>query len=417
MNVRLLRLPLNSDTDIVLARKRTRRIAELIGFDSQDQTRITTATSEIARNALEHAKGGTVEFHISSTPLHQQLEIVISDRGPGIARLTDVLDGSVRSVGGMGVGLIGARRLIDDFAIDMAPDGGTRVRLVKQLPRRAPPVDQAAIKRITQTLAADAPANPVEEIQRQNQDMLLQLGELQTRQEELSRINQELQETNRGVVALYAELDDRADHLRRADELKSRFLSNLSHEFRTPLNSILALSRLLLGRVDGELTGEQENKSSTSAAPPKASPNWSTTCSTWQRWPLDRMTGQSSLTRVLLVDDEEVSRYLVRQLLPRGLYEINEAATGTEGLALLRNDPPDIVLLDLNMPGMDGFQVLEQLGQVSDIPAIVLTSLILDDGQRLRLGRAAKILSKSDLSSSMLVAAIGDALGRAGMAA
>ena len=69
------------------------------------------------------------------------------------------------------------------------------------------------------------------------------------------RLNQELQDTNRGVVALYAELDERADHLRRADELKSQFLSNMSHEFRTPLNSILALSRLLLDaqrrRADG----------------------------------------------------------------------------------------------------------------------------------------------------------------------
>ena len=56
------------------------------------------------------------------------------------------------------------------------------------------------------------------------------------------------------MVALYAELDEKADHLRRADEMKSRFLSNMSHEFRTPLNSILALSRLLLDRSDGELT-------------------------------------------------------------------------------------------------------------------------------------------------------------------
>jgi CheY-like chemotaxis protein len=104
-------------------------------------------------------------------------------------------------------------------------------------------------------------------------------------------------------------------------------------------------------------------------------------------------------------------------LLPRGLYEINEAMTGTEGLVLLGNQPPDIVLLDLNMPGMDGFQFLERLSAISEIPAIILTSMILDSGQRRRLDRATKILSKSDLSSSMLVAAIGDALGRARIAA
>ena len=89
---------------------------------------------------------------------------------------------------------------------------------------------------------------------------MAQLQELQDRQEALTQLNQELQDTNRGVVALYAELDERADHLRRADELKSKFLSNMSHEFRTPLNSVLALSRLLLARTDGDLTPEQEKQ-------------------------------------------------------------------------------------------------------------------------------------------------------------
>ncbi len=134
------------------------------------------------------------------------------------------------------------------------------MRLAKLLPKRAPPVRQAELQRIAEALAAEAPADLMEEIRRQNQDMVIQLEELNARQQELSRLNQELQDTNRGVVALYAELDERADHLRRADELKSRFLSNMSHEFRTPLNSILALSRLLLGRTDGELTAEQEKQ-------------------------------------------------------------------------------------------------------------------------------------------------------------
>ena len=76
----------------------------------------------------------------------------------------------------------------------------------------------------------------------------------------MARVNQELEDTNRGVVALYAELDERASHLRRADEIKTRFLSEMSHEFRTPLSSILALSGLLLERADGDLTGEQEKQ-------------------------------------------------------------------------------------------------------------------------------------------------------------
>ena len=74
------------------------------------------------------------------------------------------------------------------------------------------------------------------------------------------RLNAELEDTNRGVVALYAELDEKAERLRRADQMKSRFLSHMSHEFRTPLTSILALSRLLLDGADGKLPAEQQKQ-------------------------------------------------------------------------------------------------------------------------------------------------------------
>ncbi|HET7339828.1 MAG TPA: response regulator, partial [Methylomirabilota bacterium] len=130
--------------------------------------------------------------------------------------------------------------------------------LKRLLPSRVPAVDGPAVARIVADLARQAPADAFEEVQRQNQELLRTLEELRARQDDLVRLNSELEDTNRGVVALYAELDEKADHLRRADELKSRFLSNMSHEFRTPLNAIRALTEVLLRRVDGSLTPEQE---------------------------------------------------------------------------------------------------------------------------------------------------------------
>jgi signal transduction histidine kinase len=85
-------------------------------------------------------------------------------------------------------------------------------------------------------------------------------GELEQRSLELDALRSELEETNRGVVALYAELDVQAEELRRATELKSRFLAYMSHEFRTPIASMQSLCRLLLARVDGPLTPEQERQ-------------------------------------------------------------------------------------------------------------------------------------------------------------
>jgi signal transduction histidine kinase len=98
------------------------------------------------------------------------------------------------------------------------------------------------------------------EFHRQNRELQQALRELRMQEEELARVNQEIEDTNRGVVALYAELDEKVVQLLKADSLKSRLLSNLGHELRTPLNSILALTRLLLAGTDGELTPEQSKQ-------------------------------------------------------------------------------------------------------------------------------------------------------------
>jgi signal transduction histidine kinase len=86
------------------------------------------------------------------------------------------------------------------------------------------------------------------------------LAKLSTMESSVASLSQELTETNYGVVALYKELEDRAEQLREATELKSRFLSYMSHEFRTPLGSIRSISDILLMRMDGPLTQEQEKQ-------------------------------------------------------------------------------------------------------------------------------------------------------------
>lgn len=256
----LLTVAIRYEHDVVLARQRARQIAAFLKFSLGEQTRIATAVSELARNAFEYARSGKVEFWVEGKTAPQILRIKVSDAGPGIPHLSEILDGQYQSNTGMGLGIVGVRRLMDQFQIESVPGQGTTIWLTKLFPKGVTAFMPTAVTTLLGQLAQTHPENPFEEIQRQNQELLRALEELQRRQDELVQLNHELDDTNRGVVALYAELDEKADHLRRADELKTKFLSNMSHEFRTPLNSIHALCRILLDRSDGPLTSEQETQ-------------------------------------------------------------------------------------------------------------------------------------------------------------
>ncbi|SDC51269.1 sensor histidine kinase [Paraburkholderia lycopersici] len=261
MNTPLLRIRLESAQDVAAARRRARELAAGLGFSPLDQTRIASAVSEIARNAFEYAGGGGVTFALDGERPRQALAIEVSDRGPGVRDLAAVLDGTYRSPGGMGLGIAGSRRLMDCFDIRSAAGEGTTVRMARVLPGERARVQGADIERIVRELSRrGAQHDSLEELRQQNRELLAALDELRERQDELARLTQELEATNRGVVALYAELDERAEELRRADMMKTRFLSNMSHELRTPLSSIRALANLLLNRLDGDLSVEQERQ-------------------------------------------------------------------------------------------------------------------------------------------------------------
>jgi anti-sigma regulatory factor (Ser/Thr protein kinase) len=123
----ILTADLRTEQDVVLARQRARQISALLGFDGLEQTRLATAVSEIARNAVQYGGGGRVGFGL--TPHPPMLVVRVSDRGPGVAQLQDVLDGRYHSPTGMGLGLLGARRLTDRFEIESGPGRGNTVTL------------------------------------------------------------------------------------------------------------------------------------------------------------------------------------------------------------------------------------------------------------------------------------------------
>jgi signal transduction histidine kinase/CheY-like chemotaxis protein len=259
MKLKLLTMEIRYEHDVVLARQRARHISAALKFDTQDQTRIATAVSEIARNAFEYAGGGLVDFLIENDG-QRMLLVSIRDKGKGIHNLDEILDGKYVSTTGMGLGMVGAKRLMDHFQVQSEAGKGTVVTLGKAVPAKVSRLANEDLHTLLATIERKPSENPYEELEQQNKELMSTLEELRARQMELAQLNRELDETNRGVVALYAELNDKADFLQRASELKTHFLSNMSHEFRTPLNSVLALSQILLDRMDGELSSEQEKQ-------------------------------------------------------------------------------------------------------------------------------------------------------------
>ena len=211
-----------SDFELAVVRTRAREAAQLVGLESLQQTRLATAVSEIARNAMQHARGGCADFFVeqsASAASGQCLVAQVRDEGPGIADVQAVLAGHLLPSGRMTGGLPGSRRLVDRMRITSTPPGGTVVRLEMNLPRGARPLWAADLNAIARELQRRRPASAVEELQQQNRELL--------------RIHQELQHKQAA--------------LEQADERKNQFVKTLVHELRTPL-STLELSLAILRR-------------------------------------------------------------------------------------------------------------------------------------------------------------------------
>ena len=127
----VIRLPIAGHEDIVLARQKVRDIAVEMGFNLLNQTRIVTAVSELARNIVVHAQSGAMS--IFKTAEREGLRIVFADQGPGIPDIGRALQESYSSVGSLGLGLQGAKRLSDAMEIVSPPGAGTTITITKWL--------------------------------------------------------------------------------------------------------------------------------------------------------------------------------------------------------------------------------------------------------------------------------------------
>jgi signal transduction histidine kinase len=256
----LLRMRLRIEQDVFVVRQLGREVARAVGLETQDQTRVATALSEVGRVMMAEGREAEVVFAIAPNGV-PSLAVAVRNPVPGdAARLAPQL------------GQVG--RLVDTMEVG-DEETGTVVRMLRRLPAYAPKLTPERMNEIRTGLAEHVPGTPLDELNVQNQQLITALDEVRQQRDDLARLNaeleetnrgvmalynqlsEELEETNRGVVALYAELDEKSAQLRAASEAKTRFLANVSHELRAPVTAIIGLGRLLADASSDRLTEEQ----------------------------------------------------------------------------------------------------------------------------------------------------------------
>ena len=124
-------LPIRSDHDVVMIRQRVRALTVELGFSLVDQTKMVTAASELARNTLQYGRGGDLHIEVVGEGMRRGLRLAFVDQGPGIADVELALTDGYTTGSGLGLGLSGSRRLVNDFELVSTPGQGTRVTITR----------------------------------------------------------------------------------------------------------------------------------------------------------------------------------------------------------------------------------------------------------------------------------------------
>ncbi|PRY45124.1 ATP-binding response regulator [Umezawaea tangerina] len=257
----LTRMTIRDESDVFQLRGKGRQVAAAVGLDGQDQIRVATALSDVGRELVRQSVVTTAVFTLLTEPAPA---LVVDLGWAGVVTTT-------------GPGWNTARMLLHDVRFEQHEHTGT-VALLRNFPAGVLAPSATGIDGVRRELGAAGEGNALDELRAQNQELLETLEDLEQKRRELERANEELEETNRGVlalykelsdeleqtntgvVALYAELDVKTTQLREAGEARTRFWSNISHELRTPVNSVVGLTRLLAVPGADPLTDEQRRQ-------------------------------------------------------------------------------------------------------------------------------------------------------------
>ncbi|GAA0942990.1 sensor histidine kinase [Actinocorallia libanotica] len=250
---------LSSSQDVFALRRSAQRAAAELGMEQQDQVRLATALSELGRELLG-AAGLSVTFRLEGSP------------SPAVVVSLEWRAGNPPAAESLKL----SARLVREVRYE---PGGERDRILVRhpLPRAVAPSDEDN-DRFTRALRENLSTAELDDLRAQTHDLVAALEETRAQRGELLRLNEELEETNKGVLALYSELtqelettnsgvlalhtelEEKSRQLREVGEAKTRFWVNISHELRTPVNAVVALSRLLLASDPGRLSEEQKQQ-------------------------------------------------------------------------------------------------------------------------------------------------------------
>ncbi|WP_242916443.1 sensor histidine kinase [Pontibacter liquoris] len=256
----ILKFSIANELDIVLAYRRAIQLSERLGIAMANQTKFSTAVSEICRNVVEYVGNGVIQFNLVEDAGYHYLEALVTDRGRGIGNLDFILNQAENlKSGSRGTGILNARKLVDQFSITSDTDKGTKVMLRRKLPAKAPGLTKALLDQWTIEFNQEVNISPYAEIKRQNINLLEILEQLRIRNleaeqrlQEIRRLNGQLQQSNNEIGELLIERDIKNKLLQKINNNLDAFAHTVTHDLRSPLQNITGLADALASTIENQ---------------------------------------------------------------------------------------------------------------------------------------------------------------------